>query len=78
MNHWASANGIDWQGPDELPRLNTNIVPPYPCAIALGSAVHVFAINNGGALVRWFSPDGITFFPPSVDSWAAGAPFQDN
>jgi hypothetical protein len=68
MNHWTSSNGIDWQGPDELPRLSTNIVPSYPCAIALGNAVHVFAINNGGSLVRWFSPDGITFFPPFEDS----------
>lgn len=74
MNHWTSPNGIDWQGPGELPRGNTNIVPSYPCAIALGNAVHVFAINNGGPLVRWSSPDGTNFMAPFEDRRAGTIP----
>lgn len=73
MNHWASSNGTDWQGPDQLVRLNTNLEPSYPCAIALGNAVHVFAIgnggpfSNGGPLVHWFSSDGTNFNGPVED-----------
>jgi hypothetical protein len=68
LNHWFSANGLDWDGPTAVPRLTTNLVPCYPCAIALGNAIHVFTINNGGALVRWSSPDGVVFNPTVVDS----------
>jgi len=73
ISRWSSANGIDWQGPADLMRLNTNIVPSFLCAIAAGSAVHVFAINNGGPfssggpLVRWTALDGTNFLPPVAD-----------
>jgi hypothetical protein len=75
MNHWTSPNGIDWQGPGELPPgRNINIVPSNPCAIALGNAVHVFAINKGGPLVRWSSPDGTNFMAPFEDGRAGTIP----
>lgn len=74
MNHWTSANGLDWVGPEPLLRGPTNAEPSYPCAIAIGNAVHVFAVNNapllanGGPLAHWFSPDGVNFLPPVTDA----------
>src|SRR5207302_821551 len=57
MNHWMSTNGGPWSGPSPLP--GGNLVPSFPCAIALpDGSVHVFAIGFGGALTRWSSTDG--------------------
>jgi hypothetical protein len=79
MYRWTSVDGLDWQGPDELPRFGTNLEPSYPSAIAVKDVVHVFAIGHGGPfasggpLVRWSSRDGVTFGQPVQDNppgWA--------
>ncbi len=73
MNHWTSANGIDWQGPNILPPNSVKLEKSYACAIAIGAYINVFAIGfggpftSGGPLVRWFSPDGTNFFPSLGD-----------
>ena len=73
ISHWASLNGIDWQGPADLLRLNTNIEPSFLCALAVGTAAHVLAVghggplSSGGPLVRWSTIDGVNFLPPIED-----------
>ena len=74
MNHWSSADGTSWTGPDELPRGPVNLEPSYACAIAAGGGVHVLAVNHnsnpfarGGAIAHWFSPDGVSFLAPILE-----------
>jgi hypothetical protein len=79
MYRWTSTDGVAWQGPEELPRFGTALEASYPCAIAVGNAVHVFGIghgplfSSGGPLVRWSSSSGISFSPAAQDyppGWA--------
>jgi hypothetical protein len=74
MNHWSSADGTSWTGPDELPRGPVNLEPSYACAIAASGGVHVLAVNHnsnpfahGGAIAHWFSPDGASFLAPILE-----------
>lgn len=79
MNHWKSANGLDWSGPEVLFGGTTNLAPCFPCAITLDNGqVIVLAIGNGGfgstggPLMKWVSNDGGAFFPPPIQepAWA--------
>ncbi len=74
MNHWSSADGTSWTGPDELLRGPVSLEPSYACAIAAGGGVHVLAVNHnsnpfarGGAIAHWFSPDGVSFLAPILE-----------
>jgi len=74
MSHWTSSDGIGWQGPADLLRGPADLEPSFPCALAVGTAVHVFAIGHGGPfasggpLVRWSAPDGVNFQPPAQEA----------
>jgi hypothetical protein len=82
MAHWTSKDGVSWTGPEILAG-SVNLEPSYPCAIAVGAAVHVFAIHRGarlargGPLMHWFSVDG-AFFPPPVSELAWQVPGAGN
>ena len=74
MNQWSSPDGITWIGPNPMPG-PVNLEPSYPCAVADGNNVHVFAIHHGGLfssggdLVHWASTNGgLTFAAPATDS----------
>jgi hypothetical protein len=84
MNHWTSANGIDWSGPRALPQGGANVLPFYPCAVAAPDGIHVFAVSHGGLfsrggrLVCWYSADGNVFAPPVIDSDPSPIPGNGN
>src|SRR5690349_6371856 len=68
ISHWSST-GAGWSAPSPLP--GGNIVPAYPCALALADgSVHFFGVANGGPLMHWGSANGGVTWASSVDNRA--------
>jgi hypothetical protein len=76
--HWSSADGVVWTPPSPLPF--GNLPASYPAATALADgSIHVLAVGagsltSGGPLVYFHSPDGTSWFPPTLDAtWSLPA-----